>query len=97
MCPLQFEFQENNSVRHALSNMTKEIRSSRYNRQFVCGIFVDLQKAFHTVNYYILLTTLEHYDIGGNALSWSKFYLYERSQFVLIIGSNSSLMRTMGV
>ena len=91
--PLQFGFQENNSIYHALISMTEEIRSLD-NRQCGCGIFVDLQKAFHTVNHDILLNKLEHYGIRGNVLDWFKSYLSERSRFVSINGSNSSLMRT---
>ena len=44
--PLQFGFQENSSIDHALISMTEEIRSYLDNRRYGCGIFVDLQKAF---------------------------------------------------
>ena len=80
--PLQFGFQENNSIDHALISMTEEIRSSLDNRRYGCGIFVDLQKAFDTVNHGILLNKLEHYGIRGNVLDWFKSYLSERRQFV---------------
>ena len=96
--PLQFSFQENNSIDHALIRMTEEIRSSLDNRRYGCGIFVDLQKAFDTVTHSILLTKLEHYSIGGNLLIWFKSFLSERRQFVSINGSSSILMRvTYGV
>ena len=74
--------------------MTEEIRSSLDNRRYGCGIFLDLQKAFDTINHDILLAKLEHYGIRGNVLNWFKSYLSERSQFVSINGSNSILMRT---
>jgi len=48
---LQFIFQENNSVVPALISMTEEMWSSLDNRRFGCGIFVDLKKAFDTVNH----------------------------------------------
>ena len=92
--PLQFGFQENNSIHHALISMTEEIRSFLDNRRFDCEIFVDLQKVFDTVNHDTLRDKLEHYDIRGNILNWYKSYLSERSQCVSINGSKSSLMRT---
>ena len=92
--PLQFGFQENNSIDNALISMTEEIRSSLDNRGYGCGIFLDFQKAFDTVDHNILLAKLEHYGIRGNVLNWFKSYLSERSQFVSINGSNSILMRT---
>ena len=49
--PLQFGFQENNSIDHALISMSEEIRSSLDNRRYGCGIFLDLQEAFDTVNH----------------------------------------------
>ena len=58
------------------------------------GIFVDLQKVFVTVNHDILIAKLEHYGIRRNVLNWFQPDLSQRSQFVSINGSNSSLMRT---
>ena len=91
---LQFGFQENNSIDHALSSLTEESRSSLDNRRYGCGIFLDLQKAFDTVTLDILLTKVEHYGIGGNVLDWFKSYLSERRHFVSINGSSSSSMTT---
>ena len=67
---LQFGFQENHSIDHALVSLTEAIRNTLDNKSVGCGIFIDLRKAFDTVNYNILLSKLEHYGIRGCALQW---------------------------
>ena len=48
----------------------EKIKESIDNRKFGCGIFIDLKKAFDTVNHKILLTKLEHYGIRNELLNW---------------------------
>ena len=95
---LQFGFQQNHSIDHALVSMTEDIRNTLDNKKFGCGIFIDLQKAFDTVNHQILLSKLEHYGIRGCALNWFRSYLSDRQQYVCINESNSRMMKiTCGV
>ena len=86
---LQFGFRANHSTNHALFSLTETIRDALDNGNFACGIFIDLQKAFDTVDHEILLKKLEHYGIRGLANSWFKSYLTNRQQFVSINGFNS--------
>ena len=91
---LQFGFRSNHSTNHALISLTEKIREALDNGQYACGIFIDLQKAFDTVNHDILISKLSHYGIRGNANKWFRSYLNKRQQFVSINGFPST-MKTM--
>ena len=84
MCKYQYGFRKNHSIDHALIELVDQIRFSIDNNQMTGGIFVDLSKAFDTVNHKILLGKLEHYGIRGKALELFKSYLDERKQYVQI-------------
>ena len=62
---LQFIFRAKHSTTHALTYLTETVRKSLDDGLFACGIFVDLQKAFDTVDHEILLKKLDHYAIRG--------------------------------
>ena len=86
---LQFGFRKKYSVNHALIKITESIRSALDDGKTACGIFIDLQKAFDTVNHSILTDKLSHYGIRGIANNWFKSYLNNRRQFVSINGTDS--------
>ena len=87
----QFGFRKNNSTSLALIQITEKIKESMDNKTYGCGIFIDLRKAFDTVNHSILLTKLDHYGIRGIALQWFKSYLNNRKQYLFINGESSHL------
>ena len=62
---LQFGFRQKYSTVHALISLTENIRKNLDEGSISCGIFVDLQKAFDTVEHDILLSRFEHYGIRG--------------------------------
>jgi len=95
---LQFGLQENHTVDHTLISITEAIRNTLDGRKYQCGVLIDLQKAFVTVNHDILLSKLEHYGIRGTLLMWFQSYLSQRYQYVSINGNDSILvMITCGV
>jgi hypothetical protein len=86
---LQFGFRQKHSTNHSLLSIIENIRDSLDNKTFSCGVFIDLEKAFDTVNHSILLKKLEHYGIRGIANSWFKSYLLGRQQKVCLNGTSS--------
>ena len=68
--------------------ITEKIKESVDKGKFGCGIFIDLRKAFDTVNHDILLLKLEHYGIRDNMLNWFKSYLSNRKQYVFLNGES---------
>ena len=85
----QFGFRKKPSTEHTLLSIVEEIRKNLDNYIFTCGVFIDLEKAFDTVNHKILLSKLDHYGIRDNALKWLTSYLTNRKQFVKLNGSQS--------
>ena len=83
---LQFGFRAKHSTTHALISITEKIRSALDAGKVTCGIFIDLQKAFDTVNHEILLKKLYHYGFRGKINDWFRSYLSERKQKVTING-----------
>ena len=94
----QFGFRKNYSTSHALLSIVEQIRSSLDKNMFSCGVFIDLEKAFDTVNHQILLSKLNHYGVRGVANKWFSSYLENRHQKVSINGESSKrLPITCGV
>ena len=52
--PLQFDFRKKYSTTHTLISLTEHIKNSIESEKFGCGTFIDLKKAFDTVNHTIL-------------------------------------------
>ena len=86
----QFGFRKNCSTSHALIHLINKISSAIDQRETTVGVFLDLSKAFDTLNHQILFTKLEHYGIRDVALQWTKSYFSCRRQFVQIIQTCSS-------
>ena len=87
----QFGFRSNYSTNHAILSITEHICSLLDTGHYVCGIFVDLEKAFDTVNHKILCEKLTYYGLLGNLNNLIKSYLSDRKQYVSINGFDSHI------
>ena len=76
----QFGFRNTHSTNHALISITEKIKEALDNDIFSCGVFLDFQKAFDTVNHKILLEKMKHYGIRDIPLEWFSSYLQNRKQ-----------------
>ena len=95
---LQFGFRQNYSTNLALVELLENIRHSLDNGEYTIGLYLDLSKAFDTVNHNILLNKLDHYGIRGHTLAWFESYLTNRKQYVLVDNNKSELGKiTTGV
>ena len=77
----QYGFRKGRSTIHALHSSVNTIQDSLRNGKHVLGIFVDLSKAFDTLDHRILLDKLDHYGIRGVAKSLFESYLIGRQQY----------------
>ena len=89
---LQFGFRKQYSSNHALLSIVEGIREKLDNKTFSCGVFIDLEKAFDTVNHEILFKKLEHYGVRGVANQWFRSYLSSRTQRVKLDGVSSEFL-----
>ena len=86
----QFGFRKHHSTNHALTSIVEQIRKKLDDKNYTCGVFVDMEKAFDTVNHEILITKLQYYGIRGSYNDWLRSYLTNRKQFVTLGNSASN-------
>ena len=87
----QFGFRTNHSTNHAMVSLIETIKYYLDNGDYVCEVFIDLQKAFDTVDHEILLHKLFCYGIRSIANDWIRSFLTNRKQYVCVNGSMSAL------
>ena len=87
----QFGFRESYSTTLAITEIVENLLTELQNGKLVAGIYLDLSKAFDTVDHNILLDKLEHYRIRGNPLQWFKSCLQNRLRYTVVNGKISNL------
>jgi hypothetical protein len=86
----QFGFRSGHSTSQALLEITNNIRSLLEKGQNVLGLYLDLKKAFDTVNHNILKSKLLNYGIRGNCYDLLSSYLSNRVQMTYVNGVYSA-------
>ena len=87
----QFGFREGHSTTQALIGITDRLKSAIDNNDLTCGIFIDLTKAFDTVDHNILLNKMFHYGIRGKVYNLFESYLSDRQQYVRVNNVDSKM------
>ena len=85
----QFGFRKSHSTSHALNYSVNHIKQALNKKQHVLGIFIDLSKAFDTIDHDKLLYKLDKYGIRGLAQGLLRSYLSHRVQYTNVLGEKS--------
>ena len=86
----QGEFRKNHSTISTIAKLTSKIFEGINNRETTIACFIDMAKAFDTVNHTILCKKLDKLGIKGNFANWIKNYLFKRKQCTMANGITSS-------
>ena len=87
----QYGFREGYSTTSAIADIYDELLSNRDHKLHTCAIFLDLQKAFDSVDNKIFIEKLErNFGIRGNPLKLLKSYFTDRKQYTTVNKVNSS-------
>ena len=92
--PHQYGFRLNTSTNNALMFIIEKVQTRLDDNEFAARVFVDLKKAFDTVDHKIRIWKLEHYGVSGIAKDWFCFYLTNRKQCVSV-NNQSSIIQTI--
>ena len=94
----QYGFRSNRSTSLAVMDFVENIATAVDKKHHTVGVFIDLCKAFDTIDHSLLLQKLERYGIRGVSQQWLRSYLSNRFQYVEINKTKSHFRRvTCGV
>ena len=82
--PIQNGFKKNRSTNEAVLDIYNKLLDNMDKKLVTCSIFLDLRKAFDTINHTILIKKLEKYGIRGLPLQLLASYLTDRQQYTIV-------------
>jgi len=88
----QYGFRKSHSTVYTATELIDRLTKKLDNNQIPFNIYIDLSKAFDTINHTILLSKLHYYGIRNTALTLLKSYLTNRKQYCDFKGTNSAML-----
>ena len=85
----QYGFRRGHSTAQAIGQLNNWVLEAMDRKELTGLLFVDISKAFDSINHKILLGKLEHIGLSESSLKWFKSYLVDRRQCVCINGELS--------
>ena len=76
----QYGFRKGHSTQHGILDIVNDIQTNMNRKLFTCGVFIDLKKAFDTVDHNILLNKFSYYGFREIVNEWFSPYLKNRTQ-----------------
>ena len=83
----QYGFRKKHSCEHAVGELVEQVVKNLAKKQYTASVFIDLSKAFDTLEHTTLLNKLDQYGIRGLSNNWYKSYLENRSLRVKCVDS----------
>ena len=90
----QYGFHKLHSTEHAVLHFVDRIITELDKSNSPIAIFLDLSKAFDTLNYDILIQKLKYYGIADISFTWFRSYILNRNQFVTFKHCKSETLET---
>ena len=87
----QYGYRKKHSTETACIELVDKLYQQLDNNETPFCIFLDLSKAFDTLDHKILISKLKYYGLDQNAIEWFSSYLSNRSQYVEIDSVKSNL------
>lgn len=87
----QYGFRSNHSTEFAAIELTERIKQELHKKSIPLTIFLDLSKAFDTLNHEIIIWKLSKYGLHTNALELIQNYFSNRKQYVDYHGTSSHM------
>ena len=91
LTPNQFGFKQNSFTSHAVRQLYDEFIDNLDETKSIYAVFLDLKKAFDTVNHQILLQKLEKYGVRGLPLQLLTSYISDRKQYTVVNNHKSNI------